>query len=519
VNAVRREIELKLEMNAAALGQIRRWLVAENVGENLSTQTLKTIYFDTSAADLYRAGVSWRIRGSSAGYVQNIKLLEGCRAGLFDRTEWECATKGFRPDLVFARKTTLKIFQQKNLARSIHAAFEVHVVREKCVVSNDDSQLALALDRGRVVAGKRAASFCELEIEIAEGKIESLFDLARSLQKITPLRPSFRTKADRGFELLSGSQNGVHRARDVSLGPKITSEEAFRIIARDCLRLLRANEAATLKGKAEALHQMRIALRRLRASISAFSRMVSDPECERLKTEFKWLMGQLGTARDLDVLLSETLAHALVGSGAKGLPAIRKAAQTRRRQAYRQVARVLRSPRLSKLLMDGVAWIECGRWRKKRSAPAMAQRGQAVVTHATEELHNRYRKFSKHLADFRKINPAARHALRIRAKKLRYAVEFFGNLFPGKKHARDHTKLLDALKDLQEALGSLNDIATHEKFMSALALSSRADSSVGGAEAFAAGVIYNSEDTRIIYFLDAANAAARKIRDAKPFWK
>jgi len=78
---------------------------------------------------------------------------------------------------------------------------------------------------------------------------------------------------------------------------------------------------------------------------------------------------------------------------------------------------------------------------------------------------------------------------------------------------------LDALKDLQEALGSLNDIATHEKFMSDLALSSRADSSVSAAEAFTAGVIYNSEDTRVIYLLDAANAAARKIRDAKPFWK
>jgi len=223
-------------------------------------------------------------------------------------------------------------------------------------------------------------------------EVESLFDLARSLQKKAPLRPSFRTKADRGFELLSGSKNGVHRGKHVRLDPKIASEEAFRIIARDCLRLLCANEAATLKGKAEALHQMRIALRRLRASISAFSGMVSDPECEKLKAELKWLMGQLGTARDLDVLLSETLAPALGGSGAKGLPAIRKAAQTRRRQAYRQVARVLRSPRFSKLVMDGLAWIECGRWCKERSAPAMAQRRQAVVTHATEELHDRYRK-------------------------------------------------------------------------------------------------------------------------------
>jgi CHAD domain-containing protein len=87
------------------------------------------------------------------------------------------------------------------------------------------------------------------------------------------------------------------------LNPVMACDSSFRVVARRCLADLAADHAATCTGDAEALHQMRVALARLRATISFFSLMVADSQRKQIRAELKWLHGRLGAVRDLDVAI------------------------------------------------------------------------------------------------------------------------------------------------------------------------------------------------------------------------
>jgi CHAD domain-containing protein len=87
------------------------------------------------------------------------------------------------------------------------------------------------------------------------------------------------------------------------LNAGMTCESAFRVIARRCLSEMNANHAATCRGDRAALHEMRVALTRLRAAVSFFSPMTVDTEWARLKRELRWLNAPLGAARDMDVAI------------------------------------------------------------------------------------------------------------------------------------------------------------------------------------------------------------------------
>src|SRR5262249_60536796 len=91
------------------------------------------------------------------------------------------------------------------------------------------------------------------------------------------------------------------------LTPDCSRQAAFQAIARACLRQLVANQPATLGGDPEGLHQMRVALRRLRAAVSLFADMLLAPQTEEMKTQFKWITQELGPARELDVFIKRVV--------------------------------------------------------------------------------------------------------------------------------------------------------------------------------------------------------------------
>ena len=122
-----------------------------------------------------------------------------------------------------------------------------------------------------------------------------------------PLRLAVKTKAERGYELLENGRHEVEKAAEIDIGPEMTSGEAFRAIAQSCLRQIIANEPAMCAGQAEALHQMRIGLRRLRAAIAIFAAVVGDEDLRKIKAELKWITRELGPARDLDVFAADVL--------------------------------------------------------------------------------------------------------------------------------------------------------------------------------------------------------------------
>ena len=140
------------------------------------------------------------------------------------------------------------------------------------------------------------------------------------------------------------------------LNPVMACDSSFRVVARRCLADLAANHAATCTGDAEALHQMRVALARLRATISFFSPMVADSQRKQIRAELKWLHGQLGAVRDLDVAIGR-----LETSG-KRRPYDYRSWKAKRAQSHRHLARALRSASYRRLIEHVSGWIESGPW-------------------------------------------------------------------------------------------------------------------------------------------------------------
>ena len=126
----------------------------------------------------------------------------------------------------------------------------------------------------------------------------------------------------------------------------LTVGEAFELIVHACLKHYRLNEPLVIRDcRASALHQARVAMRRLRSAFSLFKPAIRDVEFRHMRHELRWFTSQLGAARNLDVYLERDLDGET---------------QARLRQdrdrAYHHVADTMNAHRFRRLLIDLVGW-------------------------------------------------------------------------------------------------------------------------------------------------------------------
>jgi CHAD domain-containing protein len=218
--------------------------------------------------------------------------------------------------------------------------------------------------------------------------------------------------------------------------------EAFQVIARSCVDRFRFNEALFARtDDAEALHQMRVSLRQLRSALSIFAPIVADDRFGPLRRELRWLTATMNDARDLDVLIAR------IDDPPASLSAARKL-------AYAEATRGLRSARARRLMPMLVEWLDHGVWRELRNPPDVT--AAAFAATSLDRLRRKLRKKGRHL---RGLDDAELHELRIAAKKLRYATEFFAGLFPLAEPHDRREPFVRALRGLQDRLGELQDRA------------------------------------------------------------
>lgn len=251
------------------------------------------------------------------------------------------------------------------------------------------------------------------------------------------------------------------KATPLTLSKRMTTEQAFQAIAINCLTHITANrDGVTQQHDGESVHQMRIALRRLRTLLALFKEVLPVPE--GLLQELTWLGTQLGAARDWDVLAGSTLPTVAAHTpGEAALEAVTVAALAQAQQRRAAAATALNSPRYTRLMHDAAAWIEgCG-WRDGMAARQRKRLAARVTEHASATLLRQHRRL---LARGNKLHGASaesRHRVRIAAKKMRYACEFFQALYPARKVA----PFLAALTRLQATLGWLNDAAVADALL------------------------------------------------------
>jgi triphosphatase len=516
-----REVELKLDVPIHSLRRLTGSSLLRGASASArKPASLVSTYFDTKKLKLRDKGLSLRVRRIGRRHVQTVKQEDSAKAAALSRNEWEHDIGADQPDLDATRDTALAPLLSKKLRRALKPVFQTRVRRRVFQLRSGNSEVELAIDKGTVEAGRSSSPLCEVELELKQGRAADLFELAKTLAGEVPVALAVKSKADRGYALIAAEKPAAVKAGPVALTPDSDVQSAFKIIARACLHQLVANQPAVRAGDPEGVHQMRVALRRLRAAISLFGDMLPDPQTNALKAELKWLGGELGTARELEVFLKRVVKPVADRKPhGPGVAVVSRELRQRRSDAYARAHAAVDSQRCRGLVLDTAAWIETGDWTRNPDDAARSLRERPIAAAAADELHRRWKKIVKQGKHLDELNPERRHRLRIQAKKLRYASEFFAGAFPRKKSVRRREGFVAGLGELQDALGDLNDIAVHEQLSERLVEGDDGKRRRGRAKkAFAAGLLSGREEARIAPVLAQAQQAYAAFAKAKPFW-
>jgi CHAD domain-containing protein len=312
------------------------------------------------------------------------------------------------------------------------------------------------------------------------------------------------------------------KAAPIDLSAGTSTRDAFKAIGLACLKQVLGNEPALLAGDPEGVHQMRVGLRRLRAAMSLFADILQDPQTAARKEELKWLTGELGPARELEVLVTRVVAPVKRRhSRLQGISSLSRDLTQQRAAALARAQDAAQSERFRALTVEIARWLEAGQWRRPQDDLVRDRGDVPIEISAADQLTRRFKKIRKKGKMLTRLDARRRHKLRIQAKKVRYASEFFANLFPGKKASKRRKKFLSALEDAQDCLGDLNDIAVHEDRITAIADESRRSRRRRGnpKRAFAAGLLTGREDARLDAAMENATHAHAALVRIKPFWR
>jgi CHAD domain-containing protein len=291
-------------------------------------------------------------------------------------------------------------------------------------------------------------------------------------------------------------------ARPPLIDDLMTREEACRVILFDCLAHLSANIAPVVEGRdSEGLHQLRVALRRLRVAFDTFG----DDSLDALSACAKAYTKKLGPARDLDVFLDELLGPALAKMEPRpAFEILRARAEQDRVRAWQAAVAEVSSEGFARFQEEVAEAAQLQHW------PAGDCVAIGVVVPVAMAIHEkRAKKRGRHL---KKMNPHECHRLRISLKKLRYAAEFFAPLYKRKAVKT----WMAPLKELQDLLGHLNDVAQVRTMLGRLMMEE--SPSLQAELNHAAGLVQGWHQVRAARVAKKTLKRWDSFKEAEPFW-
>jgi CHAD domain-containing protein len=365
----------------------------------------------------------------------------------------------------------------------------------------------------RAVAGERAVCRVTVAGE-AEAGMALALGLAAGVRLCVPAAPLAAQAYALAGRILPPAATGAPALPvDASVG------DAFAGIAAHLgAVLLHWAALARVDGGPEAVHQMRVAVRRLRSAVSLFRRAVGGPALEVVEAEQQALMRVLGPARDWDVFAAGT--GRAVARAFPGDPAILRlvaATERRRRDCYASLDSFLDGATFRALGIRLAGLLAARPWElppaidgddagqreaADRQAAALAAPLRQFATHA---LTRRLARVSEVGGDLSALPAEDLHRARIQIKRLRYAAEFFAPLYP----PRETRRFIRRLSALQEQLGLLNDGAVAQHLMAQLP---------GGERSYGAGVVRGFVAAGLRGARAKAERSWRKARRLEPFW-
>jgi len=494
------EIELKFGVLPARAGAIDAALRRAGA-RRLS---LESRYFDTPDRRLAEAGLSLRLRRSSGLWEQTLKapakgLGERLEENVLRPGRW--GVEGPPLDLSLHDGTPAGARLHDVLGKggpaagAIAAAHACRVERRSLEVEAQGGRVEVAFDRGEVHAGTALAPVCELEYELKDGESKALIEFGKAAVREHGAWLSTLTKAARGDRLARGETEGEPvKARPPVLDRGMDGAQVFRAALRACLDQVVANASEIGAGSraAEAVHQLRVGIRRTRTAWRELA-----PLCPVAASDWEAPLVEafraLGAFRDRHTVVASLQAR-LAASGA---PEPTLAASDDAEPA--DPVEVVRAAAFQHALLDALALTLPGEGEPPARSPSETRE---FVAARLDRLHKQLRRAARH---FEASSPADQHQARKRLKRLRYLGELTGSLFKAKPVDR----YLERLAPAQDALG------THIDLLVGLERA-RSTADAGEAEAwFNVGWLTAQLDASADRCARALDRAAR----SDPFWR
>jgi triphosphatase len=454
------EIELKFLFAERDSAKIKTLISAASGARQAAHQRLRAVYFDTPNCDLWNHGFTLRVRANGKCHIQTVKRLV---ASSVQRDEWEVETAQPGPDFDLIKSTPLaRLAAEPSIRHALRPAFKVKVERTSYWLDAGGGVIEASFDQGAIEANGDKLGVRELELELKSGNQRALFNLARALVTQAPLRLCLISKSERGHLLAEGAWGRAAKGSKPRLGKEMTCGQAFQEICRTALRDFHLNLLGLEKGDdAEAIHQARVTIRRIRAAMALFKPMVFDITYRKIRGELRWLARLLGAVRDLDVLQANLPLRATWSQTDARARDFASHCQAERLRAQQLAVVALNSDRGRILLLDLAVWLEDGQWRRQPYSIA----GEPMQGFASRRLKKRVKTLVTLGAGLAHLPPGPRHRVRIEAKELRYMAELFIGVAGVAKDHKRLKKLIACCEKLQATLGAIRDEEALAEFM------------------------------------------------------
>ncbi|HEX4249752.1 MAG TPA: CYTH and CHAD domain-containing protein [Pseudonocardia sp.] len=452
------------------------------VAGDVEDHLLKAIYFDTAELHLLQAGITLRRRegGSDAGW--HLKLP----AGGDSRDEHRLPlTKTRRPPAKLA-----KLVLAQTGGAALAPVAELVTERRRRMLADAEGRDAAELVADRVVArtlGKatRTESWREIEVELTEHGDNALLDRIESwLAELGVHRSKSKSKVGR---LLADQLPPPTPAWGEKLKPGSAGAAVLEYVQAQA-DALRKHDAGVRTDAHDAVHQMRVAARRMRSTLQAYGRVLDRDRTRALTEELRWVAGELAGARDTEVMAER------FGAMLDELPdelklgpvqaEITRSFARRETDARTRAIAALDDPRYRDLLARVDALLADPPLAEHAKRPARKE--------LPKNIARVFRTVSRLALAAADLPPGdhrdeAMHDTRKAAKRLRYAIEAAQPAV-----GEPATLLRTELSKVQDLLGEHQDTVVARPVLRELAVEAHLD----GGNGFTLGILHAAEATR-----------------------
>jgi inorganic triphosphatase YgiF len=304
------EVELKLASTPNEMPHLKQTLLEMASDCDATCRNSFDTYHDTADDKLRREGLVLLVGERDHDHIQKVSANEVRGTIPLIRGQWEDVIEGDQPSLLAPNSG---VHLPIGLAEGeLRARFTTRVRRTVFTLKPDAStRIEGALDEGeiRTADGKSVEPISEVGLLLKDGDPAAVYGTALRLLEIAPLRIEIRSKAERGYHLFDG-RTDVPQSQAYppsNLKPDLTVEESLRRIGQNCLSAVLLCEAAATADIPDRVHQMRVAIRRLRSVVATMRQMLPPEQYEWVTETLRWMAGVLGPARNWDVISSSLL--------------------------------------------------------------------------------------------------------------------------------------------------------------------------------------------------------------------